>query len=90
MKEQKLREKLTKELKCHTLIPGSAFSVFIEDIIALFKEAGYVRLADDQEEELYPEVFATGLNLPTQATMEILRLFLSWLKHEAGFRKVEL
>lgn len=48
MAEQELRKKLTKELKCHTLIPGSAFGVFIEDIIALFKQANYVRLADDQ------------------------------------------
>ncbi len=41
--------------------------------------------ADKKDIELYPEIFATGLKLPSQAEMEMLRGFLSWLVEEAGF-----
>lgn len=64
-------------------------TICINRIFSLFKQAGYVQLDDDQEVELYPEVFASGLNLPTQAEMDMLKKFLSWLKHEASFKKVK-
>lgn len=82
MKEQELREKLTKELKCHTLIPGSAFGVFIEDIIALFKKANYVRLADDQSLPEYPELTYDSYQSAFEGSQQEMR--------KKGWRKVEL
>jgi len=51
----------------------------------LLKTDGIRIEAEKQDIEIYPEMFATGLILPSQAEMEMLRGFLSWLIEEAGF-----
>ena len=52
---------------------------------------GCAKLADDQSlPELYPEVFAEGLWLPSVEELQRYKKAMDWLAHEAGWRKVEV
>ena len=86
MKEQELRERLGKILDRYVMadMVDGRYSPkpYVGEIITLFKEAGYVKLAEDQSQ---PEFLTLG-GISGQELVDETRK--SMLK--ANFRKVEL